>query len=179
MNEKWRPATIPGATCSYEVSNQGRIRNATTRQIRKPQIIKGRRYVGFQFHGVKHKRLVLISGLVAKAFLPPRPPAHQVEHKNQNKLDDRADNITWMTQSENILRSYRLTDRLQRDSHRNKLNNRRLSAKSHELVRELSAAGYSQCRIGKAVGLSNSTVSRIVRRLTKVRENGHLDLIVN
>ena len=180
MNEKWRLATIPGARNNYEVSNQGNVRNAHTHQILKPQIIKGRRCISFRFNGVKHRRQVLISGLVAKAFLPPRPPGKQIEHKNQNKLDDRADNLTWMTQSQNIKRSFQLSDRLQRPAHRDRFCNRFLSEAAHELVKELWATGrYSQVRIGRAVGLHNSTVSLIVRGFIKAREDGHLDLVVD
>ncbi len=88
--------------------------------------------------------------------------------------------MAWMTQSQNIKRSFQLSDRLQRPAHRDRFCNRFLSETAHELVKELWATGrYSQVQIGRAVGLHNSTVSLIVRGIIKAREDGHLDLVVD
>ena len=97
--EEWRP--IAGLEELYEVSNLGRVRSKRYNRILKPQ--------GHRYHHVdlgSYRRSQLVHVLVAEAFLPPCPGRHgvgdwNVDHINDDKLDNRADNLQWLPHWEN------------------------------------------------------------------------------
>lgn len=85
---------------NYSVSNNGQVRNDKTGRIlktyKKPsgyiQVQMGRKTVPKYIHR-----------LVAQAFIPNVSNKPQINHKNGNKGDNRADNLEWVTASENAL----------------------------------------------------------------------------
>ena len=82
----------------YSVSTLGRIRNDKTGPIRKLQTYtKG-------YYSVRlNRKNLLVHRLVAKAFVdnPERKPV--VDHLNGDRKDNRAENLRWVTTSENLL----------------------------------------------------------------------------
>lgn len=172
--ERWARIHYKGQRLNYEVSNLGNVRNATTHQILSTQMVRGRRHANLYLHGSNKQKLIRIAQLVAKAFHGPRPLGKTIEHKDQNKLNDKATNLAYMTQAENIRRSYLLTN------HAKGNYCKYLSQKSYDLIHDLWNTGlYSQVRIGLAVGLSSGMVSRIVRGHHHALPNGTLGLTVD
>lgn len=104
--ETWVPA--PGLDGFYEVSDQGNIRrcragkNAKIRVNRKfSKSPNG--YLSVQVHLDKRVVTVRVHRTVARAFLGEPPPGkYQVNHKNGVKTDNRAENLEWVSQSENM-----------------------------------------------------------------------------
>jgi hypothetical protein len=93
MTEIWKPvAEVP----RYEVSNLGRVRIGKT--ILKPWA-KGRNLrVNLRLEVGRDARSVnrYVRGLVAAAFLPPRPsPLHAVQLKDNNASNLAASNLYW------------------------------------------------------------------------------------
>ena len=85
---------------NYSVSNTGRIRNDKTGRILKLhkstngyyQVMLGRKTVPLYVHRI-----------VAKAFIPNEEGFPQVDHKNGDKSDNRAENLRWVSVSGNCL----------------------------------------------------------------------------
>ena len=109
MNEEWRD--IEGYEGLYQVSNLGRVRSLD-RHIRKgnrPYCIKGRilknlkgAYCYVNLHnedGIAKKYKV--HRLVADVFVSNPCNLPQVNHKNENKMDNRAINLEWVTAQQN------------------------------------------------------------------------------
>lgn len=48
----------------------------------------------------------LLHRIVAKAFCEPKDGADEVNHINGNKLDNRAENLEWVTRAENLQHAY-------------------------------------------------------------------------
>lgn len=99
--EVWRK--VPGFP--YEASNQGRVRNESTREVLATwESTTGYARVSLSING-KSKRF-RVHHLVLKAFVGPRREGYQTNHKNGDKMDNRPDNLEWVTASENIAHAY-------------------------------------------------------------------------
>jgi hypothetical protein len=98
--EKWKaiPDCFP-----YEVSDQGRIRNSSSGLIRK--LSQKAEYIQVRLLVNKKGVYRSVHKLVAEQFLPPPTDKRKklVNHKNGNKKDNRAENLEWVSQSENKL----------------------------------------------------------------------------
>lgn len=103
MQEIWKP--IAGFEGVYEVSSLGNVRSANGR-MRKPFMIpKGYLMIDL-FHNYRLTR-ARVNRLVAEAFIPNPDNKTEVNHKNENKTDNRAENLEWTSKSENMIHAYR------------------------------------------------------------------------
>ena len=109
--EIWRPITgFPG----YEVSDLGRVRSTVTRLI-GPQgslVLKAspndKGYLHVSLCRQPGRTTRKIHKLVAEAFLGPRPPKHDINHKDGNKTNNQVGNLEWISRSGNCKHAYRL-----------------------------------------------------------------------
>lgn len=117
MSEIWKD--IEGYEGLYQVSNQGRIKRLAGKvenknggmrffpeNVRKPINVHGYLYCDLYKDNKECRKA--IHRLVASAFIDNPENKPQVNHINGNKLDNRAENLEWCTQSENNLHAFSL-----------------------------------------------------------------------
>jgi hypothetical protein len=98
---------IPGYEGLYQVSDDGRIWNiAKSVWLKSSKSNTGYLVV----HLRKNKKVIThsVHRLVAMAFVPNRHCRPQVNHINENKTDNRAENLEWVTARENLMYGDRL-----------------------------------------------------------------------
>lgn len=104
--ENWKTiARFP----NFAISDQGNVCNVKTGLVRKLQVRNGYQFTQF-YVGKNKKKNFYIHRLVAEAFLDrPRPfkAYNYVNHKSLDKLDNRAENLEWVSQAANIQHYYR------------------------------------------------------------------------
>ena len=98
MTEIFKP--IEGYEDLYEVSNEGNVRNKTTGRLLKPGGAKGYLKVLLYKDGICKSKS--IHRLVAETFLPNPNHYPQVNHIDENKLNNNVDNFEWCSAQYNI-----------------------------------------------------------------------------
>lgn len=90
--EEWRE--IAGYDGAYMVSDAGRVRNGERLKAQRKH--GGYMYVSLWRDG-KEKNC-LVHRLVARAFLPNPDELPEINHKDENKENNRVENLEWCTQ---------------------------------------------------------------------------------
>jgi hypothetical protein len=109
MKEEWRP--VPGYEGLYDVSNHGRVvshdrvveygptRSARRRGRELRQAIVANGYLAVSLSKNRHKKMFRVHRLVAAAFIGPSDV--DVLHADDDKLNNRLDNLRYGTDAEN------------------------------------------------------------------------------
>lgn len=102
--ERWRPVPVPEFGEYYAISDMGRVRSLprTSRRrryrgkiLRPVKMSSGYLYISMRVRGKGLNKLCRIHRLVAEAFLPNPDNLPVVNHKNEDKTDNRASNLEW------------------------------------------------------------------------------------
>jgi len=107
--EVWKPLVFSGSKDLrnlYAVSSQGRIASYREDVLKDGKLLNGSLTTGYRtlnLHRPGHKGTLYIHREMAKLFLKKPSPKHKyVIHKNHNKLDNSAKNLSWATLDEMI-----------------------------------------------------------------------------
>lgn len=174
--EVWKP--VPSLNAEIEVSNLGRARR-TARPLVYKDGRKGILPAGILKGGVGANgyhlisvgpRKFLVHRLVAECFLgaPQDQMAQQtVNHKNGNKLDNRAENLEWATFAANSLHARETGLNRQ---HGENTNLSKYSDQFIEAVRNVHAAYSPNWKdLGKLFGITGAHARQIVLKQTRAK----------
>ena len=103
MQEQWKQIIIDGEEWNYEVCNlDGKVRNTKTGRILKPTKRTDSYWMISLCRKCKYKQF-LVHRLVALTFIPNNNTEKtQVNHIDENKDNNSANNLEWVTPMENI-----------------------------------------------------------------------------
>jgi len=104
MTELWR--ALPGYEDRYKVSNLGRVYSLKSQKMLKQQLAPNGYLRVRLYDGAPKGDLYLVHRLVAALFVLNPEYKPQVNHINGQKTDNRADNLEWVTHSENQRHRY-------------------------------------------------------------------------
>lgn len=168
FNVEWKP--IENFEGYYEVSNHGEIKslkrlikhNGSKNGFQKIREKILRQRTGP--HGYKSVILskdavhstFLVHRLVATAFCSNPFKKEQVNHIDGNKMNNNAENLNWVTQSENVKHTY------QKIGHKQLGVNHRQAKRTDEEIKECiqlyKTGNFTKVRLGEMYEVSESTV---------------------
>ncbi len=153
MREEWRD--VPGFE-DYRVSNLGKVwSKKSNREIGHMQ---QNGYMSVTLYSPERRWRTTIHCVVALSFIGPSPENLQVNHKDGIKINNRVDNLEYVTHSENQKHAYRLGLKNKRGE---KNHYAKLSDHNIKQIRRLLHTNLMQRVIGEMFGVSQGTVSRI------------------
>jgi hypothetical protein len=152
----------------YEISNFGNVRGKDRFSGKRSSIVKGKELkqivnkrgypeTRFRKNGTHFR---VIHRLVAKAFIPNPDNKSQVNHIDGNKLNNRVDNLEWVSNSENQKHAYSLGLQPSRAGENN--NKAKITDKDVTLLKELYNSGKSVVEISKLTDISISSARQII-----------------
>jgi len=163
LMEIWKD--VIGYVGLYKVSNMGRVksfcRDKNGRILKPGKTSRG--YLTVRLYLDGKGKTMAVHRLVAERFLGPAPsPKHEVNHKNGDKTDNRAENLEWVTHSENNKHAYDTlgVEAVRGEAHGNAI----LTDRKVVEIRNLYATGdHTQIELGRMFGISEGAIGDIVR----------------
>lgn len=150
----------------YSVSNLGRVKSHRRYRGSEDRILipgKTRGYLRVVFSHDGIKKNIMISDLVAAAFIGPKPKGFQVNHKDTNKANNVPNNLEYVTPKENIHHAFENGCCGSRNGEKN--GSVKLTDKEVIEIRYLYSKGnISQVELAKRFSINRENVSLIVNR---------------
>lgn len=100
MEEIWKD--IEGYHGKYQVSNLGNVRRVGKRVLKPQKRGNGYLFV-WLYDGNNNAKHISVHRLVAQAFIPNPFGLDEVNHLDECKINNRADNLEWCTHQENCV----------------------------------------------------------------------------
>lgn len=161
--EEWRP--IAGTDDLVFVSSLGRVRSHLRRPGGRIRVatLRGKRLgVNIPVAGRIVTRKVHV--LVANAFLGQRPDGEEVNHKDCNRVNNRASNLEWATPHANRehYEAYCAENGIIRGRARGRVTGAKLTPASVAEIRAKRAAGAKQRDLAAEYGVSITAISFVL-----------------
>ena len=168
IGEVWRP--IPNYEGFYEVSNMGKVRSVYRyRRVLKP-MISNTGYERVDLFKNRRREQFSVHRLVAMAFIDNPNAKPFVNHKDEHKLNNSADNLEWVTHVENCRYGTAITRRTEHlDYSKRRINNAgQILACSKPIIQYDKSGNYirewkSATECSKETGFSISGIRSVVR----------------
>lgn len=151
IDEIWKP--VVGFEGFYEISSAGRVRSLKSCHIRelKPRLNKHTGYLFLILGANGKQRTVTIHRLVAEAFLEKPDGLDYVNHKDEDKTNNRVENLEWCTPAYN--NDYSKYQRYK-------------PVELYTLDGELLATFTSKRAVAQVLGVSKSSVTNATKGIT-------------
>ena len=124
--------------CKYYVTEEGRLFNKVTNEEFIPTPNKN----GYVYITIQYKR-VKLHRIIAEAFIPNPDNKPQIDHINRNRLDNRVENLHWVTAQEN---SNNRTTNLEDGQRKQDLDFTDYKTKAHKKWRQTHRDEYNEKR---------------------------------
>lgn len=163
MNNDWNTCLFFN---SYQANRDGQIRNEKSGRIMKPYRQKtGYVFVCLQHNGKSYTKTV--HRLVWEAFNGPIPEGMDVNHINEDKTDNRLENLNLMTRKENI--NWGTCIERRRQKQRNNIRSKVIL--QYGLDGELVQEWPSEKEIERILGYNQGNISRCCSGVIKTSYN--------
>lgn len=144
---------------SYEVSDDGLVRNKVTGCIRRLHVSP----FGYMLITIRHagrQRTLKVHRLVLEAFAGPSPHRFDCNHIDGNKQNNRLSNLEWVSRRENLLHARRVLGLARGVAH----GQTKLSESDVRTIR--TTTGESTRSLAKRFRISQTAVCHIITRKT-------------
>lgn len=155
---------IRGYEGRYTISNLGIVRSLITNKVLNPGITKfGYARINLRDENNKSKSF-FVHRLVAMNFLQNPNNYPEVNHIDCNRLNNRTDNLEWVSKKQNIKHSF-LYGKKSNKGRKNP--NAKLIEEDIVAIRALNKTGrFSNNQISKLFNISSSSVDNIINNTT-------------
>lgn len=159
--EVWRDITdFEG---DYEVSNYGRIKTLIHKEsILKTFIINS----GYESVTLKGGNK-LVHRIVAREFCKGYKPWLDVNHKDGNRLNNRSDNLEWVSRKDNIADCIRRGKHNIKEAHKVAHRNKRKSVNQYTIDGEFIKTHSSIREAAKTVDVHENSIGKVCRGVQK------------
>lgn len=173
--EEWRP--ISGYEGEYDVSNYGRVRSRGfiqeavngRRILMKPRLLTQQKtkdgYMRIEISKQGRQKKFAVHRLVANAFIPNPENKPQVNHIDSDRANNKAENLEWVTASENSIHGYKY-------GFFNPDPTKMINARKKPVIRSDGKVFPSAVDAAKDAGLSDCGLQWHMKHGTKVKKNG-------
>lgn len=136
----------------YKVSSEGRVRNASGKEIKGVLHKDGYRFMWF------NGKIVSMHRIIAKCFCEGQKEGMVVDHIDGNKQNNKASNLEWVTTKEN-------TDRAKKNhlqpNHAKAYEGKFTEEERKEIISLYETGEYSKRELGRMIGVSHTTICNI------------------
>lgn len=167
MEEVWK--NIDGYNGEYQVSNMGRVYSVKNRMLLKESFNKDG-YVLIALYNNGNRRGCSLHRLVAKEFILNTENKPEVNHKDLNKTNNRADNLEWVTKVENMRHAVENGKFQMSDERKSELSKRfsgensylsKLTEDQVKEIRKLREVGVKRVAVAEMFNVDKRTITDI------------------
>ena len=181
--EIWKP--VSGYEGLYEVSNYGRVRSVYRYKKVLKEMVSNSGYARVDLFRDGKRKQYSVHRLVALAFIEKNDDKNVVNHKDENKLNNNANNLEWVDHKENCRYGTAISRRTEHFDYKNrKINNKHQIevcskpvfqySKNMELIKKHKS--LTDC--AKKLNLSISGISSAIKRGNLTKQGFYLKGVI-